>query len=104
MKVTAEVYKNIKKGKAPVNLSKRTIRNVEKSKNYLEYRNKYVIAKHKNDDSKLNAAVIAGLVDASIANYYLVFKKKYEDLYKLLIIILTVNVVCFAVLIGMIAW
>ena len=102
MKVTAEVYKNIKKGKAPANLSKRTIRNVEKSLNYGEYRKKYCVKKKPAIDEV--GSTIVSLIDGQLENYYLLFKKKYEDLYRLLIIILTVNVVCFAVLIGMIAW
>lgn len=102
MKVTAEVYKNIKKGKAPANLSKRTIRNVEKSLNYGEYRQKYCVKKKPAIDEA--GSTIVSLIVGQLVNYYLFFKKKYEDLFRLLIIILTVNVVCFAVLIGMIAW
>ena len=103
MKVTAEVYKNIKKGKAPTNLSKRTIRNVEKSCNYAEYRKKYCTKKKGNSIDEVVATGVS-LIDNSLENYYFIYKKNLDEINKLLIITLAVNVICFAVLIGLIAW
>ena len=103
MKVTAEVYKNIKKGKAPINLSKRTIRNVEKSLNYAEYRKKYCTKKKGTSIDEVGAIIVHS-IDNSLENYYFIYKKNLEEINKLLIITLIINVICFAVLIGLIAW
>ena len=103
MKVTPEVYKNIKKGKAPVNLSKRTIRNVKKSVSYAEYRKKYCEKKKTTTAAEIGTLVVNS-IDASLDNFYFIYKKKFDDINRLLFITLAVNVICFVVLIGLIAW
>ena len=102
MKVTAEVYKNIKKGKAPAQLSKRTIRNVEKSLNYADYRKRYCEKKKITIDGISTS--IVNMTEGCIEDYYLLSKKQRSELYKILMISLLVNVIGFTVLIAMIAW
>lgn len=105
MKITAEVYKNIKKGKAPVNLSKRTIRNVEKSKNYLEYRKKYVLVRKKSADNISDEISRCSLsLYGKLDDNYLMMKKFQSELIKLNIIHLIVTLVGISVLIAILAW
>ena len=107
MKVTKEVYTKVKQNRLVTELSKRTINNIKKTKNYSEYQQKFV----KNRKIKSENDFIAGLLAQHELNtkdelsfYFGRHSKDYQDLNKLLIINLTVTVIGFAVLIAMIAW
>lgn len=107
MKVTKEVYTKVKQNRLVTELSKRTINNIKKTKNYTEYRKKYAeVRKQKVENDFIAGLLAQHEVDTKqdLSFYFGSISKDYRDLNKLMLINLTVTVIGFAVLIAMIAW
>lgn len=102
MKVTLEIYKKVKSGKEPVTLSKRTIQNIKSSDNYSAYRKKYCTRKKDTSIDAVSSSV--AILDNQMEYYYLAIKKIHSESFRLLLINILIEIVCFSVLIGMIAW
>ena len=104
MKVTKDVYDNVKKGFTGT-LSKRTISNIKNSKDYNEYRRKYCVKKTYKNIATINDVndiirvinVDVNRIEEQITEFNHLFNR-------VCLIQLLVTVIGFTVIIALIAW
>lgn len=107
MKVTKEVYTKVKQNRLVTELSKRTINNIKKTKNYTEYRKKYAeVRRTKASNDFITSLITQHEIDMKqdFALYCGLISKDINTISKLLIYYLIIMVIGFSVLIALIAW
>ena len=111
MKVTKELFDKVKDGYACSGLSIRTVKNITRSKNYTEYRQKYCEKKTKETKQQNILNDYLDSIYCEVTNSQMSFdilsdtvERNYTLLFKLLLINLVVTVIGFAIIIALIAW